>query len=132
MSKRYSISGTNSTILGATFDVTGKAGDATVMMFGQALLGRTLPTGRVFWLRSAWFYDASTAVLIHLFDSATGVQATGSNKRITIRCASGSTTMVDFPAPGLKFATGCVAAKESTDASGCFAAGYCGGAGYEE
>ena len=135
---RYSISGAISTILDATFDATSKAaavgtpGDPSVLMGGQALLGEDIPTGRVFWLRSVWAYDASAAVLLHLFDATVAVNATDSSRKLLLQCASGSLTMADIPAPGLKFKTGCVVCKDTTDASGCFTPGSVGGAGYYE
>ena len=132
MGKRYAVSGAITTVLDATFDATGKAGDPTCLMGGMALLGETMMTGRALWLRSVWAYDASQANVLDLFDAATGSNATSSTRRAVIACASGSTTMVDFPAPGLKFTTGCVVSKESTVASGCFQPGNVGGAGYYE
>ena len=129
---RYAISGANTTILSGTVAATGGSGDPTALMPGQSLMGRNLPSNRVLHLRSAWFFNASGAISVTLFDASAGVNATGATRKITLRCASVQTTMVDIPAPGLKFATGCVAAKETTDASGSFAAGYIGGNGYEE
>ena len=129
---RYGISGANTTILDATFDATGKAGDPTVLMGGQALLGRALTSGRELWLRSAWMYNASGPVNITLFDASVATNPTSSTRRITIPCASGQATMVDWPAPGLHFATNVVIAKEATDASASFQPGQVGGSGYEE
>ena len=132
MGKGYAVSGAITTVLDATFDATGKAGDPTCLMGGQALVGENMPSGRALWLRSFWAYDASQANVLDIFDASVAVNATGSTRRAVVACASGSTTMVDFPAPGLKFTTGCVVSKESTVASGCFQPGNVGGAGYYE
>lgn len=133
---RYSVSGANTTILDATVDATGGSGDPTALLGGQAVLGShnsgNITSGRVLWLRSFWAYNPTTVVSLALFDASVAVNPTGSTRRAVVRCASGATTMIDFPAPGLKFATGCVVSKEATDASGAFDAGYVGGAGYEE
>ena len=129
---RYSVSGANATILDATEDATGAAGDPTTLLGGQQLMGRAITAGRAFYLRSAWFYNASTAVAIRIFDACAGTNPTGSTSRIVVVCASGQTTMIDIPAPGLKFTTGVVASKEGSAPSGSFGPGYCGGNGYEE
>ena len=105
------------------------------------LLGRDITVGRVFWLRKAWFYNNVAQVNISLCDAAT--TATGptgtiwvqnvDNVRCIVQVCSGPTnaqkgfTEVEFPAPGLKFVTGCRAACDLTT-SGT----YVGGLGYEE
>lgn len=104
---------------------------------GKNLLGENITTGRVLWLRSAWFYDVSTASPVSLYDMTEGSATTSyaGAKKISIPCASGRATMVDFPAPGLKFSTGCAAISDVTTtsgASGSFPDGAIGGAGYEE
>lgn len=129
---RYQVSGANTAVLSGTVAATGGSGDPTALMPGIALLGQNIPTGRTLYLRSAWFYNPTTAIAVTLFDATVGTNATGATRRITVLAASGSTTMLDIPAPGLKFATGCVVAKETTAASGSFGAGYIGGLGYYE
>ena len=136
---RYAVSGTNDVLLDATVDATGgtgPAGDPTSLMAGRSVLGENLPTGRVLWLRSLWAHDASSAVDLIVFDGSAGDMATGSTttcpKRLVVRCASGQLTMVDIPAPGLKFSTGCSVQKSATTASACFPPGSVGGAGYYE
>ena len=102
---------------------------------GKNLLGANLTTGRVLWLRGAWFYDVSTANVISLYDITKDAAAAAEKNRIRVPCASGRTTIVEFPAPGLKFSTGCCAIRDTTTtagASGSFAPGTIGGAGYEE
>ena len=136
---KYWVSGANSVLLDATFHATGEAtaaarampGDPTVLMPGENILGSDITNGRVFWLRSFWVFDASAAIVLNLFDASAGADASSGTRRALIQCASGQLTMVDFPSPGLKFATGCVACKDTTDASGCFVPGSIGGAGYE-
>lgn len=132
---RYAFSGSNTTILTATVDATGgtgSPGDPTALMTGINALGQNHPSGRTFWLTSFWAYDASAAILLHLFDATQGVDATGSTRRALIQCASGATTMVDWRPPGLKFITGFVVSKDTTTASGCFVPGAIGGTGYYE
>ena len=132
---RFAVSGANATILDGTGDATGGTGvpgDPTALMGGIALLGENLPTGKVLHLRGVWAYDASATILLHLFDASAGANATTSTRRMLIQCASGSSTVVDIPAPGLKFSTGCVVSKDTTGASGSFAPGSVGGVGYYE
>ena len=119
MSKRYSVSGANAVAVG---EATGNA---------VHLIGRAIETGRIFWLRSVWVYNAVSEFVLNVADSATSATGItgGSLQRITLACASGITTLVDIPAPGLKFSTGCVAVFDST---GNIAIGDCGGNGYEE
>lgn len=132
---RYAVSGANSTILDATVDATGGTGapgDPTALQGGQALLGTNLTSGRVLWLRSFWAFDASAAMLLQLFDATVGANATDASRKLNVQCASVALTMVDIPAPGIKFSTGCVVCKDTTGASGSFVPGSVGGAGYEE
>lgn len=124
MSNRYAVSGAVAAAL-----------DGTTTLTGEPLIGRELTTGRVLWLRSAWFHSASTTsgeVPLALIDATAGVAATGTTRRFNVICATGRTTQVDFPAPGLKFSTGCCVLKEATTVSSAFAGGSCGGCGYEE
>lgn len=119
---RYEVSGANSVAIS----------EATLA--GHNLIGKAISTGRVFKLRTAWVYNAVSEFILTISDCATSSSATGLASattvgRLPIVCASGVTTQVDIPEPGLKFATGCVA---TFDASGTIAIGDCGGAGYEE
>lgn len=135
MPKRYAVSGAITGILSATVDATGGTGapgDPTALMTGVALLGQNVPAGRTVWLRSIWAHDASAAVLLHVYDASAGVDATAASRRLLLQCASGQLTMADIPAPGLRFTTGCVVAKDTTTASGSFPAGSVGGVGYYE
>ena len=132
---RYAVSGANDTILDATVDATGGTGcpgDPTALMGGINVLGPSIPSGRVFWMRSFWAYDASAAMALQLFDATEGTNATDASRRALIQCVSGDLTMVDFRAPGLRFSTGCVVCKDTTAASGSFGPGAVGAAGYYE
>ena len=108
------------------------------------LLGRAITTGRVFWLRKAWFYNGkgqATAGVSLCDSTTTATGPTGANwvtnadgVRAIVQVVSGpsgglnANTFVEFPAPGLKFVTGCMVACELTS-SGVIG---CGGSGYEE
>ena len=130
---RYQFSGTNDTLLGATVAATGFSVDASALQAGQYLIGRANTTGRAAWLRWATVYAASGPITVALQDGTAGNVATSSTRRGSpVRCASGQTTMIEFPAPGLKFTTGIVIAKSTTDASGSLDIGNCAGGGYEE
>lgn len=130
---RYSVSGVNSTILDATVDATGDCVDITSVMGGQAVMGTNLKTDRVLWLRSFWAYNSGAGTIrLCVHDATVGTNILSANRRFTLACASGETTSIDFPAPGLKFETGCVVSKETTDGSASFQPGTLGGNGYEE
>jgi len=131
---KYAISGANDTLLDATADATAvtAVADPTHIMAGRNVLGRNITTGRSFWLRSFWAYDASGPITLTLHDASAGTSRLSTAIKAKIRCASGQTTMVDWPKPGLRFATGCVVSKETTDCSGSFQPGDIGGSGYEE
>lgn len=122
---RYAVSGVNDTALG----------DLTT---GIELMGRELTSGRVLWLRSMWAFSASGAAPLTLFDGTEGLACTASSRRFTLQCASGVTTMAEFPAPGLKFTTNvCVVGLTTADGTissgtGGYDQGQVGGAGYEE
>ena len=126
---RYATSG----ICSSTLDVS-----VTTNLLGRNLLGATVTGGRVLWLRGAWFYAASGPETVDIGD-LTELVAIGTGRRFTVPCASGRTTMVEFPAPGLKFATGCTVrrllpggASDTADATGSFETYSMGGWGYEE
>ena len=114
----YQVAGANSVAIG---EATGNA---------ISLLGKTIPTGRVFWLRSLWVYNAVSEFILNIADSATSATGItgGAVNRLALVCASGRTTQMDLPEPGMKFSTGCVAV---FDVSGTIAIGNCGGCGYE-
>ena len=120
---RYSVSGANTTAL----DEASAA--------PNLLLGKAIATGRILWLRSAWFYNAAAEDILWIMDTATSTATSAvTNIRFPIPCASGITTVVEFPAPGLKFSTACVVSLDGT--SGVLGAsvgiGKAGGLGYEE
>lgn len=143
---RYAISGSNTTQLGAVVSVTGGSGapgDGTAIQSPVNLLGPVIPAGRVFWLRNFWVLDASAPENYILLDASEGhvTDATGFRQwqKAVIPAASGTATdmgeltMVEFPAPGLKFSTGCVVIKDTTgQATTLGAPGTCGGSGYYE
>ena len=135
---RYAVSGRLSTGFtdggaGATGSATGAAGQPTALKAGQNLLGENLPTGRTFWLRNIYaFQDVSAGGPLHLLDSTAGdTDVTTSRLRMSIGTASGELTTIDFPAPGIKFATGCVVMQD-TSATGVWGIGRIGGSGYYE
>ena len=119
------------------YAISGECTDAIAVDVTKAknLLGENITTGRVLWLRHAHFYDASTAKTVLLYDVTQDSAKTAGKRKFAIPCASGRTTVVDFPAPGLKFSTGCCAIMDATATSGVtgsFEVEYIGGAGYEE
>ena len=123
---RYSVSG----IVDAQVDAT-----ETATALGVKLLGKTITSGRVLWLKSFWAYNCSTNAVLTLLDACAEEGATANSRRISIPCASDSLTMIELPAPGLKFATGCSVVRDATAGAGVtgnFLEGYVGGAGYEE
>ena len=121
---RYATSGANATVIAYASDAP------------NHLLGKAIAAGRVFWLRNAWFYNTDFKRVIDILNQATtAATAAPANKRTLIDCASGRTTMVEFPAPGLKFSTACTVVLDGTadgTATSNFLIGYIGGAGYEE
>ncbi len=96
------------------------------------LLGKEISSGRVFWLKKAWFYKANpTADSVGLYDATQST--TGAPASTTLRYRAQSEYGVgqdefEFPGSGLKFETGCVIAVDGT------ATGYTlmGGIGEEE
>lgn len=125
---RFQISGANATIL-----------DGTAVLTAKQVLGRSMPTGRVLWLRSIKLYNASGPIAVTLMDAAANATLAAASVRDTIRCATGSgavyggvLTEVEYPAPGLKFSTDCVALKDTTDASASFRPGDIVATGYYE
>ena len=96
------------------------------------LLGKAISSGRVFWLKKAWFYKATEAAdVVSLYDATQST--TGAPASTTLRYKAPSDYGIDvkeveFPGNGLKFETGCVVAVDGT------ATGYThlGGVGNEE
>ena len=116
---RYPTSGANAAALDSTQ--------------GDLLLGGAITSGRILWLRSAWFYNshASEDAIINLQDGSSDCTVSTATVQMGgVVCPFGKFTMVDIPAPGLKFSTGCSALKDTT--AGTVAIGDCGGNGYEE
>ena len=110
----------------------------TEVWYGSAdnLLGASITTGRVLWLRSFWVANDGWSGggiggrnVIELMDCS--VDAIGSAalvKKYEVAVVSGDTKKVEFAAPGLQFSVGCVI----TSHSGFIQRGRCGGWGYEE
>ncbi len=118
---RYPISGNNTVTL-----------DTVATITGQALLGRSLTVGRVFWLRQVRVFNASAGNILALFDGTVGTTYAATAALARIEAVTGGVTRVSFDAPGLKFSTNCLIARNATTVSGAFVAGSCGGSGYEE
>ena len=103
--------------------------DATTSI---TLLGKAISSGRVFWLKKAWFYKATMAAdVVSLYDatqSTTGAPASTLLRYKVLSDYGIDVKPVDFPGGGLKFETGCVAVVDGT------ATGYThmGGVGEEE
>ena len=110
----------------------------TEVLYGSAdnLLGASITTGRVLWLRQFWVANDGLSgggvggrMVVTLSDCS--VDAIGSGalvKRYEVGVTSGDTKLVEFAAPGLKFEAGCVISNDS----GFIQRGRCGGWGYEE
>lgn len=139
---RYAVNGSIVGLLNTTLSSTGGTADSTVTSFcnSQYLLGASGTAGRTFWLRSFVAYNAAAELPLAIYDgtiaTATVISpttATGGYLKAVIICASGVTTVVDFPAPGLKFTTSAqVCRTATTTATAGFGPGTVGGAGYEE
>ena len=118
---RYSVSGANA----AALDEASGA--------GAFLLGKAITTGRLLVLRGAWIYNSASEVVVNLEDATSSATSIATNRRMQIKCASGFTTVVDIPLPGIKFATSCRAILSASQAAtGVIAIGAAGGCGYEE
>ena len=115
---RYPISGANSS---AIEPATGAA---------QSVLGRNIPTGRVFWLRWVSFAPSSTYGALLLYDATAGATVGSGTLKVSLPSVlGGGPGFYNFGAPGLKFTAGCCAALE---ASGSIGIGKVAGGGYEE
>ena len=121
MGQRYAVSGVgDSPITEASFDT-------------EPLLGKEITTGRVLWLKNFWIYNDASELPINLQDATEGDTMAVADTRFVVMAASGRTTMVEFPAPGLKFSTGCSIILDGTaSTTSAFTRGEYGGAGYEE
>ena len=115
---RYAVSGANTS---AIEPATGAV---------RSILGRNIPTGRVFWLRWINYISSSTYGALLLYDATAGATV-GSGTLVASLTAvlAGDSGQRNFGAPGLKFLTGCCCALE---ASGAIAIGKVSGGGYEE
>jgi len=124
MGQRYAASGANDTAIAYASDAP------------NDLLGKAITSGRNLWLRTAHFYNTDFERTVLILDQATtGATAAPANIRMRVRCASDALTLVDIPAPGLKFSTACTVVLDGTadgTATGSFPVGSIGGAGYEE
>lgn len=98
------------------------------------LMGYSLATGRELWLTQAWFYhNATTATTdgklgdsIAICDATVGITSISAAK-VYVNIEYGvQSTIVNFPPPGLRFVTNCVAMPV-----GCTAITAAGGSGYE-
>jgi len=104
----------------------------------RELLQGGVTSGRVFWLRGITITNAhaSNADQVILYDSDTeGAEGTGpaaTDRRLAIYCGPANTVSLDFPAPGIKFKDGVLAAKLESPASGTFATHSISICGYEE
>ena len=100
MAQRYTFLGWNDTAMAAFGTSAYKLWDAGVT------------SGRVAYLRSIIITETGgTAGILYLYDYNTeGANPTVTTQRATIYCPASCTTMVDFPAPGLKFVTGILGA----------------------
>jgi len=117
-------------------------GTATAVCAGVYAMGRGVTTGRNFWLRGVSIQNASGPAVFCFFDGTEGGTATSTTRRVELLAASGpsvagvkTTTYYNFAAPGIKFATGCVAARDCTNqgaATTLFGPGSISAYGYEE
>lgn len=110
--------------------------DSAMAAFGTnafKLLDAGVTTGRVAYLRSIMVTETGgNAGILYIYDYNTeGASPTTTLQRATISFPASATTMVDFPAPGLKFVTGILGALAA--APGAVVGAYCVTVwGYEE
>ena len=118
---RYSVSGVGA---GTISEASGTT---------RPLLGSEITSGRVLWLRNFWIYNDASELPVNLQDATAGDTMAVADSRFVLMAASGRNTMVEFPAPGLKFTTGCAIIGDGTGAAAAaFTQGEYGGSGYEE
>ena len=100
---------------------------------GRPLLGREITANRSFWLKNFWIYNDASELPINLQDASAGDTMAAADTRFVVMAASGVNTMIEFPAPGLKFTTGCAIILDGTaNTTAAFVQGEYGGNGYEE
>lgn len=94
------------------------------------LLGPAMRAGRELWIRSIWALPTTTAGPLVICDASVGSTATGAVFQfyLDIDTSTGQVTIIDIPAPGLRFRTNPVC---HLDASGSIGIGECGYSGYE-
>ena len=118
---RYSVSGVGAGVIDQASGVT------------RPLMGKEISDGRALWLRSCWVYNDASELPVNLQDATAGDTMATGDTRFVFMAASGRNTMVDFPAPGLKFTTGCSIIIDGTaNTTAAFTQGEYGGCGYEE
>lgn len=106
----------------------------------RELLKGGITTGRIFWLRGIVVTNshAANADQVILYDSASeGIEAASpgpaaADRRLVIYCGTADTVAIDFPAPGIKFIAGLLAAALNSPAAGTFATNSIAVIGYEE
>ena len=131
---KYAISGSTVSVPSIATDATGSTYDPVIVHNGIAVMGRNITAGRVLWLRHFHLNNTGASLLVALADVSVGAQNTATTTRAKILCASGNTTLIEFPKPGLKFSTGCCIHRDATATTAttvCYP-GEIGGAGYEE
>jgi len=130
---RYPVSGVLATALGAATEAA------------RFLLGATHTSGRVLWLRGAWALATASGGQVVLMDASESATTVESKIRFRFTCASYVAAATDnlaygpnygkieFPAPGVKFATDCVIVIPGVPADfSTLAVAHAGGWGYEE
>lgn len=105
---KYFYSGSNSTALDASGSLC------------RTVLGRTIPSGQIFYLKELAIANASNPQVILLADCPDTVAYTATNLKATIPCAgvgqdSNPLTVRTWSDPGLKFSAGCSAVKSATE-----------------
>ena len=143
---RYGVSGANKFVIGPAtqYADSGTQGGAFCFVHGTAT--STLSSrGVTFWLRSMWAFPNASGYVVGIADASVGATEMGNAAiRSKFRMAVASfapvtasnnggvslgVAKVDFPAPGIKFSTNCVAYLiAGSGATG----GQIGGCGYEE
>ena len=135
---RYPVSGILATGLGAATEAA------------RYLLGVTHTAGRTLWLRGAWALATASGGQVALMDASESATTVESKIRFRFYAASHAPVSnasdvgllrpagspygkVDFPAPGIKFATDCVIVIPGVPADfSTLAVAHAGGYGYEE
>jgi len=104
----------------------------------RKLLQNGVTSGRNFYLRGICITNAhaSNADQVVLYDSnSEGAEAAGpdaADRRLVLYCGPANTVTFDFSAPGIKFATGVLAADLESPAAGTFATNSISIWGYEQ